>query len=450
MSRILAAGLLLGVMLAPEAFAGAEEPLQAPTDSTAAAAPSDPLSNYLDDLSSETEESFGTDIFSISDAEIDSLVRIYEETGRSPWEEDSRHGGRRGWSFDYGVEGLRYNRVEGINLTAEGSVEAPTSRTLRAFGELGYAWALEKGTWLAGVRGRLANGGGAPTLEANYGRRIPVYGSGDIPGNTAAALFFGEDYGDYFLSERWSFWFQWSPGPARLDLNYRIEKQQSVRKQTDWSLFESDAVFRSNPPIDDADVRLIQLTLGYGDAKLGPWAAELEAVTAGRGLGGDFDYESFQAELIGRRTIWFGDQITVKATGGGTTGDTPYQALHHLGGFRLLRGYDINEIPARQFAHLRLDYKIGTDVLGVIPYVNRLRLQLVPFFDSAAIFELQGRDGSVIDPVDPEFRFSSGFGVQKNLLGIPGGSGQLRLDLARRLDRDDDAMTFRVIITMEG
>ena len=54
-------------------------------------------------------------------------------------------------------------------------------------------------------------------------------------------------------------------------------------------------------------------------------------------------------------------------------------------------------VPARQFAHLRLDYKIGTDVLGFVPFVNRLGLQLAPFVDGAAIFERQAEDGTVID-----------------------------------------------------
>jgi hypothetical protein len=49
----------------------------------------------------------------------------------------------------------------------------------------------------------------------------------------------------------------------------------------------------------------------------------------------------------------------------------------------------------------------------------------------------------------PEARFAAGLGVQRNVLGLPGGGGQLRLDIARRLDRADDAWTFRLGITAE-
>ena len=37
----------------------------------------------------------------------------------------------------------------------------------------------------------------------------------------------------------------------------------------------------------------------------------------------------------------------------------------------------------------------------------------------------------------------------KFILGIPGGAGQIRLDVARRLDRADDAWTYRLGFTIE-
>ena len=62
---------------------------------------------------------------------------------------------------------------------------------------------------------------------------------------------------------------------------------------------------------------------------------------------------------------------------------------------------------------------------------------------------MQARDGTVIELDEPRWRFSAGIGVQKNLFGVPGGSGQLRVDAARRLDREDDAMTYRFGFTLE-
>ena len=126
----------------------------------------------------------------------------------------------------------------------------------------------------------------------------------------------------------------------------------------------------------------------------------------------------------------------------------PYQALHFLGGPRRLRGYAVNELPTRRSAHFSVDYAIGTNPLGWLPYVYRLRIQPVPFADGAMILETQTRAGERLEPDSPLWRFDVGLGLQYNVLGIPGGSGQVRLDIARRLDRAADNMTYRLGFTV--
>ena len=108
----------------------------------------------------------------------------------------------------------------------------------------------------------------------------------------------------------------------------------------------------------------------------------------------------------------------------------------------------MNELPARRFVHGRLDYKLGTDLLGWVPYVRQLRLQAVPFVDVGAALETQDRDGTVRTLDDPDVRAAAGVGLQRNLLGVPGGAGQLRVDVTRRLDRGEDDWTSRLMITM--
>ena len=170
---------------------------------------------------------------------------------------------------------------------------------------------------------------------------------------------------------------------------------------------------------------------------------------AGNGRGGDFDYEAWRAELATARKLWFGDLLVLRASGGLVTGDPPFQVLHHLGGFRTLRGYEINEIPARQFAHLSLDYQIGTNLFRSVPLLGDLKIQMVPFFDGAVIFEKQARDRTVVELDEPLGRFAAGLGLMKNFLGIPGREGQFRLDIARRFDRGEDTFTYRAQITVE-
>jgi hypothetical protein len=64
------------------------------------------------------------------------------------------------------------------------------------------------------------------------------------------------------------------------------------------------------------------------------------------------------------------------------------------------------------------------------------------------VFEEQARDGAVLEHDGAAWKFAGGLGIQMNLLGIPGGSGQVRFDIARRFDRADDAVTYRGSITL--
>ena len=80
---------------------------------------------------------------------------------------------------------------------------------------------------------------------------------------------------------------------------------------------------------------------------------------------------------------------------------------------------------------------------------RQLRFQAVPFADAAAIFEMRTDDGGTREFGDPDVRFSAGLGLQRNLLGIPGGAGQVRLDITRRLDRRRDDWTYRFLLTQD-
>ncbi|MBZ0267902.1 outer membrane protein assembly factor, partial [bacterium] len=186
-----------------------------------------------------------------------------------------------------------------------------------------------------------------------------------------------------------------------------------------------------------------------GDEAEGAWAIEARGATAGGALGGDFDYGSGGGSATIRRRIWLGDEPKLRLDGGFVTGDAPYQSLYFLGGAQRLRGYGVNEFPTRGAVHAALDYKLGKNPLRLLPFLHRLKIQPVPFADAAAIFATQGPDGQRVALDTPEWRFDAGVGLQYNVLGIPGGSGQVRLDFAWRLDRGEDRGTTRFGFTIE-
>jgi hypothetical protein len=406
------------------------------------------LNLYLQTLSDSTEASFSDpalEALSISDAEVDSLIRAYEKTGTSPATNDPA---QRRWTMKFGVGDARYNRVEGVNVGPEVSIRPPTAQPLEIRGWVGYGWSNKEFTGGGEVRQRLAAGGGKPALHVSWASEVYSFGSGLVIGNSLTSLVFGNDYGDYFRAEGWRFGIDVQPGLFFVDATMRVERQESMENAAGFSVFENDDTFRPNPRIDDGDLHSIDVVGSWSDYAQAPWTARVRTRWASPKIGGDFDYERARGELIARRRVWLGDRIVGAASAGWVARGAPFQGLHHLGGFETLRGYDINEFPTRSFAHARLDYEIGTNVFQYVPFVHRLRLQPVLFGDAASIFTEQARDGTTIDHEDPLWKFSAGAGVQMNLLGIPGGAGQVRFDAARRFDREDDSMTYRGSITI--
>lgn len=446
----LAPRLALAALLVLPAVAGAtggRDHDAGPADSARV----DPLRGYLDSLSRFGERRFSETSLggsSLPDSVVDSLAHRYDSTGEAPV--PARSGDRR-LRVAPGLAGLRYNRVEGLGARASLVVRPPGRPRLDVGGWIGYETAPEEVDWEAGIRtGRIAPLGGL-RLRALHTRQVVAYGSGGIVGNSLTSLIAGDDFDDYHRRKGWEFGLDRPFRRMMLDLSYRIEDQESIAAAADWSLFGGKNAFRPNPAIDDGEARILRLSVRRRAAAGGAPSVRWEGSIAGSGLGGDLDYRSSRAEGVGALRPWRGDRAIVRLAGGVAEGDTvPRQAAHLLGGFATLRGYGVNEIAARRFLHLGIDYEIGTDLLRPLPLLRRLGVQFVPFFDGAAILALQGPDGGLVRPDDPLFRFAAGLGIQRNLLGIPGGVGQLRFDLGRRLDRADDAWTYRFRITAEA
>jgi hypothetical protein len=427
--------ILLFVIPSP-ALANEQEPTEA-----------DSLGGYLERLHQEALKSFSSyslEVAAIPDTTIDSLMTVYEETGEVP---DISTPIPRRFDFDPYVADLRFNRVEGLNLMAGGRFGFPTPRRTELFGAIGYGTASEETTYEFGVRADLGRRLGSAEIDVIYARDLRSYGSGNIPGKILYAVVAGEDYGDYYLHEGWSVGLERRLGPTELELRFRREDHFSMRTATDFSFFGGNDPFRPNPPVGGEDLHVLSAEV-VSRRVPGVSQVRFRGELAGGGLGGDYDYESLWSEMKGSRPLWNGDRVVLRAEAGWVDRGAPRQSLHHMGGFRTLRGYEVNEFPAREYAHLAIDYEIGKNLLGFVPFLGRQRIQFVPFLDSAAIFDRQ----SPCPCIDTDFdetigRYSAGLGLQKNVFGIPGGAAQLRLDVTRRLDRADDAMTYRVLFT---
>ncbi|HET9887678.1 MAG TPA: hypothetical protein VFR10_09200, partial [bacterium] len=169
-------------------------------DGDSSAVESDPLQLYMKTLSDSTEASFNDsalESLSISDAEVDSLIRLYEVTGHTPQRTVDK------WRFELGLSGVRYNRVEGINIIPQLTVRPPTPQPVDVTGRLGYGWSSKDLTGSVEGHVQLAPGFARPTLHGSWASDVYSFGSGIVAGNSLTALMLGEDYSDYFRGEGW-------------------------------------------------------------------------------------------------------------------------------------------------------------------------------------------------------------------------------------------------------
>jgi len=399
---------------------------------------------WLEGLEDRTRAAFPEPEPAISEAEVDSLLEAWRATGG----EARVTAAPPRWDLDVGLAAARYDRVEGPNVVPSLSLGLPTPTAVTLTGRVGRAWAAKEMTGGGGLEAAIPRRPAA-TVGVSWERDVATYGTPGPRGNSVLALAAGEDRADYLRREGWSAHVRAAWRRAAVRLAGSATRETSLPVRARWTIADSRHDFRANPPVDDGSVRRVELGIAAGDSTRGRWSGEVVAIGAGGALGGDFTYRTLRAGLLARRPAGAGDELRARLAGGIVGGDPPIQALHFLGGTRTLRGWGPNEIVARRFVHLGLDYTVGTDVLGVVPGLDRLRLQLVPFLDAAALFEVQDRDGAVRSPDEPFWRFAAGLGVQHNLLGIPGGTGQIRVDVARRLDRGADAYEVLAGITLE-
>lgn len=89
---------------------------------------------------------------------------------------------------------------------------------------------------------------------------------------------------------------------------------------------------------------------------------------AGHGLGGDFDFYKFTAEMRAYKKIGVKNVLAFRARGGFIQGDAPYSQLFTLGGADTLRGYEDDQFRGKNMYNATLEFRfpIVKKVSGVL------------------------------------------------------------------------------------
>jgi len=164
---------------------------------------------------------------------------------------------------------FHFNRVEGAYAGVGFKVKNLFQRN-DLIAQVGYGFSNKKSTYLLGFE-HFINGKRKTSFGFNVYRRISYRENEEyfMPGEiTWLALLNKNDPVDYYEINGWSP-YVWLKLSARnsIKFSYIIEKQSSLTKHSDFSLFYPSSRFRLNPPIYDGYSRSMRLVVNYDTRK---------------------------------------------------------------------------------------------------------------------------------------------------------------------------------------
>ncbi|MCB9514532.1 MAG: DUF5686 family protein [Candidatus Krumholzibacteriia bacterium] len=338
----------------------------------------------------------------------------------------------REFEVDYGDEdaGLSYQRVDGLVLGFMPDYIGSTDFEPSVKGQVAYGFESER--WTLGVtllqplapRNRAWFKARAYT-GTGYAQRTGI-GDGE---NTLAAVFFREDYRDYYEREGASFSVVTRALPwLRAEVGLRSEDHASLANTATWSVRRGS--FRPNLPVDEGTLRSVYSVLRLGSShnylELG-WERAGDDV-----LGGDFDFSLAEATWRSRLPMGPRQRLDLRVAGGSNLrGTLPLQRRYLPGGLGTVRGFDYQSLvvpdpadsglePARYggermlLANLEYGFEVDSDVT------------LYGLYDTGLAWADRDADVHLND-----LRDSAG-------LGIGFDDDQLRINVMRPLDEDAD------------
>ena len=264
--------------------------------------------------------------------------------------------------------------------------------------------------------------------------------------NSAFALLATEDYKDYYEAEGGYLFARFTPYQF---VNFELGLQAEEYKWLDahrnlWSLFGGSKIFPLNysgvagidrPALKDtldgrrlvSLVGHIRLDTGDEDDIFGSsyWKGILEMEWGPERWNSNFDFVRYLTRISRYQAINENTGFLLTATYGGSGKDLPYFKKFFIGGLGTLHGYYHKEYPGTEFWLGDIDYRIRlphSEVSGWLYY------NVGQVADNPAKLS------------DAEIKQSLGFGLSF--------SDELRVSLARRLDRSDGSWRIHVDLGM--
>lgn len=333
---------------------------------------------------------------------------------------------------------LHYNRVEGMFGGYQLKLAPKTWSG-------GSAW-IESGLGLENKKPRWTLGG--ELSRPAYGFRLSVFDRTETEDrdiistheNTFFALLFKGDYRDYFRAKNgFEVTARYRLQP-RLNISgtltaYTYESMSVVASQ---SIFRSGRPFRINPTITPGKIGRLYLGLIYDTRRRAPRFYNAWHIRAfyERGFR-EFAFDGFHLTAVRHQKIIWGNQAVILHTRLATRTHTAEQFLFDIGGVGTLRGFGIKEFTGNRMLMFNLDYLFRGDIFRQLPIPAAHLFNLIAFADTGWT-NLKPRGSSLLSG------FNASTNDFKTNIGLALGITErlFRFNIARRLDRDNNAWTF--------
>ena len=345
---------------------------------------------------------------------------------------------------------LGYSRVSEGYLGAELTKDLPTR--VRLHGEAGVHTGLERVTYGGESVYGLGEDKRSSVRIGYWDRLRPRYESATYPmllSSIQAAVGL-DDYFDYYRSELLEVSAEYVGRGPRARIALRQEGVSTLATATDKDMFRRHHTYRPNPATPEGTAReiAVKLSIGGDYVPFGVAANRRGEVRVDHGagwLGGDYSFTRYQLAMDWHlrtfwRRRWVPNALDVRLVAGTHTGDLPPQrlmavdvAMGPLTPFGTLRSIHGHPYVGDQYAALFWEHNFKTtpfEFLGLWPLVQRGFGLVVHGASARTWMEDERRQALGYEPRvadDPHHE------VGVSLLAYH----LFRLDVTRRLDRDD-------------
>ena len=275
------------------------------------------------------------------------------------------------WDTEHEDLLVRYNRADGLFLGWRLPLKYRSSYGVAHYGEIGFGFGSKKWDYQGGAEVFTFYGQSKANLLA---LGLEVHGITDTQDdwrvaeveNSVYALLMRRDLRDYYRREGGSVYASHDfDRVVQVIGKVAIDHYNSLINTTDWSLFGNRwgglAYFRSNPAIDEGQMRSVQGTVrldtrSNSHKAYRGWFTTLSGEKAGGLLQGKYNFERYQLDVRRYQPLFNDTRLDVRMRFGTGRGILPRQFQYAIGGSGSVHGYDYKAIQGDRLVLFNIAY----------------------------------------------------------------------------------------------